>query len=134
MEILHVIIIGAAIAIAACGLFKVAFKYGYEIYKQHAENKEKKRRADICSALERDKQNRVSSIVKRLYENNDYLMSLVMHRRALPRFNKRDKLSKHSPTKFIDDHLNDMIQDQIRRSMTTAEHTHFHEVCRRIAD
>ena len=134
MEILHVIIIGAAIAIVACGLLKVAIKYGYEIYQQYAENKEKKRRADIRSALELDKQNLISGIVKRLYENNDYLMSLVMCRRALPRFNKRDKLNKHSPTKFIDDHLNNMIQYQIRRGMTTAEHAHFHEVFKRIAD
>tara|TARA_R100000008_G_scaffold85504_1_gene75630 strand:+ start:673 stop:969 length:297 start_codon:yes stop_codon:yes gene_type:complete len=77
------------------------------------------------------KRERISLIVKRLYENNDYLVSLVVSRRALPRYKHNNK-NKHTPTKLVDDHLVELIQDQIRRSMTTAEHSHYHEVYKRI--
>ena len=133
MEYLYVVIAGSLFALAVWGGTAAISKYAYNIYKEYLEQREKKQRTEDRLQLLKEKQERISAIVKRLYENNDYLMNLVLYRRSLPRF-KHNKSSKHSPTKFIDDHILELIQDQLRRSMTTAEHAHFHEVFKRIVD
>jgi hypothetical protein len=133
MDYLHIVIIGTLFALAVWGGTAAIGKLAYRQFASFQERREQQSRAAIRRSLQKEKHARISAIVKRMYESNDYLLNLVMYRRSLPRF-KHNKSSKHSPTKYIDDHMLDLIQDQIRRSMTTAEHTLYHDVYKRIVD
>ena len=133
MDLLYIVIAGSLLALFVWGVTKWIASYTYNVYESYMDNRDKRERIIQRKREAAAKKERISLIVKRLYEKNDYLVNLVISRRSLPLY-KHNKRNKHSPTKFVDDHLIELIQDQIRRSMTTAEHTYYHEVYKRIVD